>query len=117
MMIFLTNQVPFACGEMLVGLIAYYIQNWQTLQQVLSGIVLGMILLWYLMPESPRWLLSKNKYQEALKVLTNGSKLNRRPLPEGFLRYDDQGICLVRQNLHNTFLHCMKVRFTNFLSG
>ena len=29
---FLTNQVPFACGEMLVGLIAYYIQNWQTLQ-------------------------------------------------------------------------------------
>ena len=36
-------QVPFACGEMLVGLIAYYVQHWQTLQQVTSGIVLGMI--------------------------------------------------------------------------
>ena len=82
---------------MFVALIAYYVQHWDTLQQVLSGIVLGMILLWYLMPESPRWLLSKNKYQEAIKVLTNGSKLNRRPLPEGFLRYDDQGTFSVRQ--------------------
>ena len=83
-------------GEMLVSLIAYYVQNWPTLQQVMGGIVLGLILLLYLMPESPRWLLSKNMYQEARKVLTNGSKLNRRPLPEGFLRYNDEGTFPVR---------------------
>ena len=82
--------VPFAIGEMLVGLVAYLLQDWYRLQQTMSGIVLGLVILWYFMPESPRWLLSKsNKYQEAIKVLTNGAKYNRRPLPEGFLRYDD----------------------------
>ena len=75
---------------MLGGLVAYLLQDWYRLQQTMSGIVLGLVILWYFMPESPRWLLSKsNKYQEAIKVLTNGAKYNRRPLPEGFLRYDD----------------------------
>ena len=75
---------------MIVGLAAYLLQDWYTLQQTMSGIILGLVILWYFMPESPRWLLSKsNKYQEAIKVLTNGAKYNRRPLPEGFLRYDD----------------------------
>ena len=30
-------------GEMLVSLIAYYVQNWPTLQQVTGGIVLGLM--------------------------------------------------------------------------
>ena len=73
-----------------MGLVANFVQDWYTLQQIMSGIVLGMVIFWYFMPESPRWLLSKNnKYQEAIKVLTNGAKYNRRPLPEGFLQYDD----------------------------
>ena len=84
---------------MLVGLVAYGVQDWYTLQQILSGIVLGLSLVWYLMPESPRWLLSKNKYEEAVKVLTNGSRLNRRALPEGFLRYDN-GEFTVLKNLN-----------------
>lgn len=77
---------------MLVGLVAYYKQDWQTLQQIMSGLVLGMLLLWYFIPESPRWLLSKNKHVEAISVLTNGALLNRNPLPEGFLRYTDGNI-------------------------
>ncbi len=85
-------QVPFALGEMLVALVAYSAQNWDTLQQIMSGSVLGLILVWYWMPESPRWLLSKIRYQKALKVLTIGSRLNRRALPEGFLLYDNEGI-------------------------
>ena len=48
-------------GEMLVSLIAYYVQNWPTLQQVTGGIVLGLILLLYLMPESPRWSTCRPK--------------------------------------------------------
>lgn len=85
---------------MLVGLIAYLAQDWTTLEQVISGTVLALTILWYFMPESPRWLLSQNKYQEALKVLTNGSKLNRRPLPDGFLRYDNNSSTLENAMLH-----------------
>ena len=74
---------------MLVGLVAYYQQDWATLQQIMSGLVLGLVLFWFFMPESPRWLLSRNKYTEAVSVLNKGAKYNRRPLPDGFLTYSD----------------------------
>ena len=81
---------------MIVGLVAYYAQDWHILQQILSGLVLGFLILWYFIPESPRWLLSVNRYQEAIKVLTLGSRLNRRALPEGCLKYDISGTLSVR---------------------
>ena len=74
---------------MLVGLVAYYQQDWATLQQIMSGLVLGLVLFWFFMPESPRWLLSRNKYTEAILVLNKGAKYNRRPLPDGLLTYSD----------------------------
>ncbi len=74
---------------MLVGLVAYNIQDWKDLQTVMSVVVLGLTLLWILMPESPRWLFSMNKYAEARKTLKLGATLNRRALPEGFLKYQD----------------------------
>ena len=72
---------------MIVGLVAYYQQEWQTLQLIMSSFVFGFTLLWFFIPESPRWLLSNNKFSEAESVLSNGAKFNRRPLPDGFLRY------------------------------
>ena len=48
------KQVPFALGEMMVGLVAYYQQDWSTLQIIMSSLVLGLTILWFFMPESPR---------------------------------------------------------------
>ena len=42
------------------------------------------------MPESPRWLISKRKFDEASILLTFGSKLNKRTLPEEFLKINDK---------------------------
>lgn len=97
---------------MIVGLAAYLLQDWYTLQQTMSGIILGLVILWYFMPESPRWLLSKsNKYQEAIKVLTNGAKYNRRPLPEGFLRYDDGTFRVSTMYVHTGAKYAISVLF------
>ena len=56
-------EVPFALGELLLGLEAYYIRDWVTLQLVAYTPVLVLLGLWFLVPESPRWLLATGKYR------------------------------------------------------
>ena len=47
-------KVPYAIGEMLMGLFAYLIQDWKNLQMVLSSMVFATAALWFALPESPR---------------------------------------------------------------
>ena len=48
-------EIPFALGEMLLGLEAYYIRDWRTLQMVAYLPLLALLVLWWLVPESPRY--------------------------------------------------------------
>ena len=34
-----------------------------------------------MVPESPRWLVTKGRFDEALKILKGGAKMNKRQLP------------------------------------
>ena len=62
------KQVPFALGEMMVGLVAYYQQDWSTLQIIMSSLVLGLTILWFFMPESPRQVSKSSVYLEKLVI-------------------------------------------------
>ena len=55
--------IPFALGELLLGIEAIYIRDWKTLQIVssLPWIVL-VPMIWFLLPETPRWLIAKKRY-------------------------------------------------------
>lgn len=87
-------QIPFALGEMVVGFQAYFIRNWVYLQlAAYAPIILGC-LLWFPLPESPRWLLSKNQANQARKITQIGAKTNNVPLSDDLLHsekpYEDQ---------------------------
>ena len=67
---------------MLVGLMAYLIQDWRNLQMTLSILVFCLAGLWLVLPESPRWLLSQGKTAKAKKILVKGAAFNKKAVPK-----------------------------------
>ena len=80
------NQGLFAVGTVIVGLIAYHIREWRMLHLATSLIIIPQVFLyWCLIPESPRWLISKHKWKSLKKVLETGCKINQTQLPPNLL--------------------------------
>ena len=61
--------IPFALGELLLGLEAWLVRDWVDLQLVAHAPVLALTSLAWLCPESVRWLLTKaGSAQGALNI-------------------------------------------------
>ncbi|XP_070842517.1 solute carrier family 22 member 13-like [Chaetodon trifascialis] len=66
-------------GLMVLPGIAYLIHNWRILQLVLfSPLLLIVGLLYWFLPESARWLLTKGRKEEAQKELRRAARMNGR---------------------------------------
>ena len=70
-------QVPFAIGESILGLVAMGISDWKTLQIVVSAPLFLLLLLYFVLPESPRWLIATGRYKEAKETIEKAAKMNK----------------------------------------
>ncbi|CAF0726177.1 unnamed protein product [Adineta steineri] len=55
----------FAFGELLLLGLALTIRTWRTLNAVLAVVPVPFIFFYFILPESPRWLISEQRYDEA----------------------------------------------------
>ena len=84
------TQVPFAIFEALMSLVAMFISDWSTLQWTVSAATFLQLLLWFVVPESPRWLIANNKHKEAANLLKKAAKVNKRTLSPLLLVLDSK---------------------------
>jgi len=89
MLIGIAIEIPFAIGEMILGLEAYFIRDWKTLQIVAYLPVLALLGLYFIVPESVRWLIGAGKIEEAKKIIRDAAKVNGKEVPEHLLKAAD----------------------------
>ena len=97
--------IVFTLSSSLVGLVAYYIRDWRTLQLVLGIPMFAIpIITWYtfpirlhlgncvihiydlrFLPESIRWLITQKRYSEARMLILRAAKINNKHVPEHLL--------------------------------
>lgn len=74
-------QCFFAVGFMLLPGIAYLVTNWRNLQLCISIPSALLLLYYWVLPESPRWLMMQGRFEEAVKILKNVVKVNKTSMP------------------------------------
>ncbi|XP_072932997.1 organic cation transporter protein-like [Epargyreus clarus] len=81
-----TISTMFAVGQVLLGFIAWGVQPWRSLTQVLYAPQLLVVSYFWILSESVRWLMSKGRYEESEEILKRAAKRNKKELSEKSLQ-------------------------------
>lgn len=73
-------QIPFDFGHLSLAFFGYLIRDWRYLQAAISAPSLLLIAYYWVLPESPRWLMTVGKTHQAVAVLERGAKCNDLPI-------------------------------------
>ncbi|XP_041831248.1 solute carrier family 22 member 2-like [Melanotaenia boesemani] len=85
-------QMFFSIGLLILPLLAYYITDWRWLQIVTTAPYVLFLSYHWLIPESPRWLISQNRSAKAKKIMEAMAKENKMEISSCFERLTDDEV-------------------------
>ncbi|KAH8383365.1 hypothetical protein KR009_008217, partial [Drosophila setifemur] len=78
------NLFPLPISYMIISGLAYLTQDYQRLQLCIGLPGIFLCFLWFVVPESPRWLLVKGRIEEVRRIIEAAAKFNGRQLPADY---------------------------------
>ena len=69
-------QTPFAIGEIILGLLVMGVRDWNNLHMATGIPMFALVLMYFVLPESPRWLIAKKRFAEARATIEKAAKIN-----------------------------------------
>ncbi|XP_070190982.1 organic cation transporter protein-like [Littorina saxatilis] len=96
-------EFAWCLGEFLLLPFVYFIRNWRYLEIAVSVPSIVLLAYWWVIPESPRWLASRGREEEAMKILERIAKSNKTVMPN----VDDSKDLLDTKD-HLSFRHALK---------
>ncbi|XP_060081316.1 organic cation transporter protein-like [Ylistrum balloti] len=67
----------FSIGLVILAGVSFLVRDWFIINIICSAHAALFIFYWWLIPESPRWLISKKRYQDAYTVLQKIARSNK----------------------------------------
>ncbi|XP_046573280.1 organic cation transporter protein-like [Haliotis rubra] len=84
----LVIELFWVLGMIIMAGLAFLLPDWHHLVLALASPAVLFLSYWWLIPESPRWLMSKGRLQEAENIVRKAAKVNKITLPETL--FDDK---------------------------
>ncbi|KAH8360242.1 hypothetical protein KR093_011454, partial [Drosophila rubida] len=78
------NLFPLPISYMIISGLAYLTQDYQRLQLCIGIPGIFLCFLWFVVPESPRWLLVKGRIEEVRRIIEAAASFNGRQLPADY---------------------------------
>ncbi|XP_052092918.1 solute carrier family 22 member 3-like isoform X2 [Mytilus californianus] len=99
----------YMSGAYILDLIAYFARDWHDLVLYTSAPIGLNLLSWFVIPESPRWLIVKKKLSKAVKMLNKMADVNGAKV-----QYDTDSIaCIIDKKHQTSFSKSVKILITS----
>lgn len=79
----------FALGLVYLAGAGYLLRDWQYISLAVAGPCVFYLSYWWIVPESPRWLISQGRESEAEDIIRKVAKVNKVKIDEKLLKVSD----------------------------